>query len=175
MFKLISSSVCILFLLFSHLAQANIEVKFIEGAPKDRFIITNTGKCPLQDLIVEIDLSKSAGKLIFDTTATGAGVEVFQPFEVTRGDISLMTQDSVKDGDAKLLLSIPALAPRKAVSFTIDVDDTLPVSALGKIRVAGSEIKNGLVKVSSGKQKSLSGSFGSNSKATVLQPACTES
>jgi len=175
MIKFLSLNLCILTLLSVEAAQANIEVSFIEGAPKDQFVIKNKGKCSLEVLTVEIDLTKSAGRLIFDTTATGAGVEVFQPFEVTRGDITLVSQSVVKDGDAKLALSIPNLATGKSVSFTIDVDDTLPVSELGKIRVSGSEIKNGLVKVSSGKKMLASALFGSNSKATVLQPTCSAS
>ena len=50
----------------------------------------------MQDLALEIDLTQSEGRLIFDTTATGAGVEVFQPFEVTHGNIALVSQDGVK-------------------------------------------------------------------------------
>ena len=67
--------------------QADIVVNFVESAPKDRFVIENTGECEFENLVVEIDLSGSAGGLIFDTTATGAGVEVFQPFEV-RGSVA---------------------------------------------------------------------------------------
>ncbi len=92
MIKILSSTICTLLLLTGQSAQANIEVDFYESAPKDRFVIKNTGKCLLQDLTLEIDLTKSAGRLIFDTTATGAGVEVFEPFEVTRGNISLASK-----------------------------------------------------------------------------------
>ena len=154
-------------------AQANIEVHFLEGAPKDKFVIKNTGNCLLKNLLVEIDLSQSVGKLIFDTTASGAGVEVFQPFEVTEGDIKLATQKTVQDGDAKLALNISTLSSGKSASFTIDVDDTLAVSELGKIRVAGSEIKNGLVKIRLNNQNLVEGVFGSNSKATVLNSSCS--
>lgn len=171
MYKLILS-LCLLFLPFTKVAFANVEVSFIEGAPKDTFIIKNLSNCLLQDLTVKIDLKHSAGKLIFDTTATGAGVEVFQPFEVTNGSISLSSKSSVKDGDSSLNLRIKNLASNKLASFTIDVDDTLPVSELGKIRVAGSEIKNGLVKIQSDKEMMGQGIFGSNSKAIVLNKNC---
>lgn len=167
----LSLSLSLLFITQS--AQANIEVKFLEGAPKDKFVIKNTGNCQLQNLLVEIDLSQSAGKLIFDTTATGAGVEVFQPFEVTEGDIKLANQTTIKDGDSKLTLNISKLSSGKSASFTIDVDDTLPISELGKIRVAGSEINNGIVKVTSNSQKLADGVFGTNSKATILNPSCS--
>ena len=114
-------------------------------------------------------------KTNFYTTATGAGVEVFQPFEVTKGNISLVSNVSVKDGDSKLALSIPSLPSGKKVSFTIDVDDTLPISELGKIRVSGSEIKNGMVIVSSKTQKPASALFSSDSKATITQISCLAS
>ena len=63
-------------------ARADIVVNFVESAPKDRFVIKNTGEYDFENLIVEIDLTSSVGRLIFDTTGNGAGVEVFQPFEV---------------------------------------------------------------------------------------------
>ena len=161
------------FLLFAAQAShANIEIDFLESAPKDRFTITNTGKCLLQNVTLEIDLSKSAGGLIFDTTATGAGVEVFQPFEVTRGDIKLASKATVQDGDSTLILSIPSFPSNDSVSFTIDVDDTMTSSKLGKIRVAGSEIVNGVVKVSASKYPTSTALFGNDSKATIVQPTC---
>jgi len=128
-------------------ANANLQVNFIESAPKDSFVITNIGQCDLTNLTVEIDLSNSAGKLIFDTSATGAGVEVFQPFEVKEGAVKLQSSASVADGDKSLTVSIDQLPADHAVSFTIDVDDTLPKSSLGQIRVAGSEVQGAEVRL----------------------------
>jgi len=158
--------------LFSQAAFANIDVNFIESAPKDRFVINNTGACALNNLTVDIDLTSSAGGLIFDTTSSGAGVEVFQPFEVTKGAIKVVSPEGVKDGDNKLSISIQSLPAGQSVSFTIDVDDTLVKSSLGNIRVANSEIENGLVKVSSATIKQAVGTFNSASKASVALPAC---
>jgi len=172
MSKIITPTLIALSLVMTQLAHANIQVNFYESAPKDSFVIKNMGNCALSNLKVEIDLSKSDGRLIFDTTATGAGVEVFQPFEVTKGDIKLASKASVKDGDASISLSIPSLPKNNSVSFTIDVDDTLKNSELGMIRVSGSEIKNAKVSISVGKKKSEEALFGSDSKATVTQPAC---
>lgn len=153
-------------------AQANVNVTFVESAPKDRFVVTNAGDCGLQDLTVEIDLSDSAGGLIFDTTGTGAGVEVFQPFELRSGELALVSSESVKDGDVSLTVGIDTLPVGESVSFTIDVDDTLRNSALGQIRVAGSEIVGGVVKVSTAAKDTVSAEFGGDSKAVVLMPAC---
>lgn len=125
-----------------------VEVSFIEGAPTDRFVITNRGPCPLGEIALELDLSASAGGLIFDTLATGAGVEVFQPFEVEAGDIVPLA-DGVSDGDSSLSLRIGSLGAGDRASFTIDVDDTLPSSELGQIRVAGSEISGAIATIAS--------------------------
>lgn len=131
--------------LFSLTAFADVEVRFIESAPKDRFVIANTGACELTDLIIDIDLLKTRGKLVFDTTAGGAGVEVFQPFEPNKGDVSLLSSDFVKDGDTSLSVKIVNLPVDQTVSFTIDVDDTLENGELGNIRVTGSEMQGGTV------------------------------
>ncbi|MGD1857176.1 MAG: hypothetical protein ACFB2W_23325 [Leptolyngbyaceae cyanobacterium] len=148
-----------------------IEIEFIESAPKDRFVVTNMGSCTLEELMLELDLSQSAGKLIFDTTATGAGVEVFQPFEVEEGDIVPLAAEGVNDGDTILALQIASLGPNNRASFTIDVDDTLPRSDLGQIRVADSEISGAVVTISIGNGETTSAKFdGSIAQADL--PVC---
>ena len=163
---------CGLAFLLTSAAQANIEVRFSEGAPKDRFTISNQSKCSLKNIAVDLDLSKSQGKLIFDITGAGAGVEVFQPFEVTEGALKLAAGNTVKDGDSTMSLEIESLKPGSSVSFTIDVDDTLPISALGMIRVAGSEIQGGLVSAKVGKLKATTATFSANSKAVIPLAKC---
>lgn len=153
-------------------AQADIVVNFIESAPKDRFVIKNSGSCTYTQLVVEIDLTSTAGRLIFDTTSKGAGVEVFQPFEVRDGDLSLFSSDAVKDGEKVLAVAINNLSAGSSASFTIDVDDTLPKSDLGQIRVSGSEIVNGVVNVNYLEQPVSSAMFGKGGKAVVPSPAC---
>ncbi len=175
---------CVFALAMAQPVYANVEVSFFESAPKDRFVIKNISKCALENLIVEIDLTKSAGRLIFDTTAAGAGVEVFQPFEVREGSIDLISPGNaedgnaedgdVEDGDSKLSVSIASLLADETASFTIDVDDTLPKSELGKIRVSGAEIEGGLVKIGSAEGMFSTGVFNSNSKTVVVLPPCSK-
>jgi len=157
---------------FSHGASANITIAFFEGAPKDRFVISNAGGCLLESLVVKIDLRQTEGKLIFDTTAAGEGVEVFQPFETTDGVIMLIGKNRVDDGQTYLDLAIDQLAPSKSVSFTIDVDDTLKNSELGNIRVSRSEIQGGEVAISLQGGALSSGYFGSDAKALIALPDC---
>ena len=125
--------------------QAAIEVSFIEDAPKDRFVIINTSACTLADLQIMIDLGPSAGGLYFDTTGAGAGVQVFQPFEVAMGVVQLVDkngerEEGVGDGQKALTVQIAHLAPGARAEFTIDVDDTVVNSRMGQSRVATEEI-----------------------------------
>tara|TARA_R110000764_G_scaffold1266_2_gene4922 strand:- start:132 stop:689 length:558 start_codon:yes stop_codon:yes gene_type:complete len=172
-------------LLAGQLAHANVEVTFVESAPKDRFVLHNTSQCALNGLTVHLDLSNSVGRLIFDTTATGAGVEVFQPFEVKKGNLKLISASEVKkgnlklisasevkDGDSTLSLSIQSIAANDSVSFTIDVDDTLTQSELGNIRVSGSEITNALIEITTKEQQTSVAMFDNKGKAMVPFPSC---
>ena len=126
-------------------AFADIEVRFVEGAPKDRFVFTATENfCASGPVAITVNLEDSAGALIFDVTDSGAGVEVFQPFEVVSGAEFLLGTSAVSDGDVALTLELSALTPQSPVAFTIDVDDTLGGR---EITVAGSEILGGTVSV----------------------------
>ena len=153
-------------------ADSIVEIEFVESAPKDRFIITNAGACVLEELMVELDLSQSAGMLIFDTSAEGAGVEVFQPFEVEEGNIVQLATDSVNDGDTELALRNTDLSPGDMASFAIDVDDTLPKGELGQIRVTDSEISGATVGVTVGDSEMKLAEFDNGSLASVKLPVC---
>ena len=157
---------------FSFPVYADIEIRFIESAPKDSFLFTNSGICQLRDLELDIDLTNTNGKLIFDTTADGDGVEVFQPFENRNGQVELISSNAVNDGDTSLSVRIESLLPTQQVSFTIDVDDTLKDSALGQIRVTGTEIQNGTVTLRVNDAKATTASFDENSRALVSLSGC---
>ena len=119
-------------------AQANLQVQFIEGAPKDKFVLTNVGQCALPAGRLEIGFEDSQAGLIFDVTNAGAGVEVFQPFEITAGAQNLAGLPIVADGDQRVALDILGLERNETVAFTIDVDDT---SGTREITVADSEAR----------------------------------
>ena len=105
-------------------AYADLQVRFDEGAPKDRFSFSNVGECDIGSTTLSIDLSGSPYGLIFDVTGTGAGVEVFQPFEVVDGSENLRAMPLVQDGDNQVSLELVGLKPGETLAFTIDVDDT---------------------------------------------------
>ncbi|MEM7752399.1 MAG: aggregation factor core [Pseudomonadota bacterium] len=151
-------------------AQADITARFIEGAPKDRFVISSAdGVCADAPISVTIDLNGSAGKLIFDVTEAGAGVEVFQPFDLVAGGDRVTGISDVADGDAQVTLNLAGLAPAGEVAFTIDVDDTIGAR---EITVADAEITGATFRVSSGAQTGEA-RFEGDATARVAWPGCT--
>lgn len=129
---------------------ADIQVQFLEGAPKDRFVITNKGECEIDSAQFKIDFSGSDAGLIFDVTGSGAGVEVFQPFEVTKGVAFLASEPEISDGDQVAILSLTKFAEGQTIEFTIDVDDT---SGAQEIIVSDTEIRGAIVSLSVGEKQ----------------------
>jgi len=156
-------------------AHAELQLTFKEGAPKDRFSIVNVGDCVLGASVMEIDLAGSAAGLIFDTTGRGAGVDVFQPFDVVRGAAHLAETSRPLDGDTVVRLVLTELAPGDEIVFTIDVDDTLQSSELGQIRVSGAEIAGASVRLSEGNKPMVEAAFTSSATVDLPAPVCRPS
>ncbi len=148
--------------------QAGVQIRFIEGAPKDRFVLTNVGACKVEASTVKIDLSQSAGRLIFDVTGQGAGVEVFQPLEFVKGADALRQLPSVVDGQNSIELEIASLAAGDQLAFTIDVDDTI---GQREITVSGSEIEGATVSFTDADETS-SATFSSDALVNVTTKDC---
>lgn len=147
---------------------ADVRVQFVEGAPKDSFIITNQGTCNIGPAELVIDFAATNAGLIFDVSAAGAGVEVFQPFEVTEGASLLTSQPTITDGDQTATISITTLGPDRKISFTIDVDDT---NGTREITVSDDEINGTLVSLNvSGKQ--ITAVLGANAEAMLTVDGC---
>ncbi|MEM8579540.1 MAG: aggregation factor core [Pseudomonadota bacterium] len=145
-------------------AAADLTVTFRDGAPKDRFVITADGACPVAGGTLSIDIGAAPSGLIFDTTGTGAGVEVFQPFELTAGADLLSALPVIADGDTQIDLPITNLAPGDRVSFTIDVDDT---TSARQITVDGSEMAGALIRFDG-----RSATFDATGTARLALPDC---
>ena len=119
----------------------DIQARFIESAPRDRFEFVNTSSVPADIASLNLDLRPSAGRLIFDTESGGTGVEVFQLFRGEDGDAELSAAPVIKDGDDRLALAFKSFAAGQTYRFSIDVDDQLTNSDLGQIRVSGGEMQ----------------------------------
>lgn len=164
--KIATSLLLIIF--FSYPSLASIQVRFDEGAPKDRFTIENAGNCDLGSTVISIDLSGSPHGLVFDVTGKGAGVEVFQPFELVNGGEKLRRLPIVKDGDDQVTLEFSGFKAGETLSFTIDVDDTMNAQ---QITVSNSEIAGATIIATTG-QKTLNAPFHDNAEAVVAFDDC---
>lgn len=155
-------------LLSATAAQAELTVRFSEGAPKDRFTLTNTGDCALPRGTLTVDLGSAPAGLIFDVTATGAGVQVFQPFVVVAGADALNRLPQVKDGDSAITLEMNSLAAGQSIDFTIDVDDT---AGARETTVNGSEIAGATIRATLDGVQS-SGTFDTSATAIAKMALC---
>jgi len=147
-------------------ALADLSVSFVDGAPVDRFTFSPTGGCPIGPATLVVDLRGSQGRLIFDTTASGAGVSVYQPFRLTSGEEQVISAPQVRDGASTVTLSLSEL--NTDLSFTIDVDDTIGMS---ETRVSGSEITGAEVALDLG-GIAYRATFDEQSQARLKLPAC---
>jgi len=151
-------------------------VVFRESAPTDRFTIANTSSRNWQLNRLKLDMSHSLGNLIFDVTATGAGVDVFQPFVSEAGSAQLSEQPVITDGDQMIELAFSQFAPGADYRFSIDVDDQLTDSRLGQTRIDGSEIQGAVIMLTveddSGLTMQVSGSFDENSQIQLSTVDC---
>lgn len=151
-------------------------MQFLEGAPRDRFVILNSSDAAWHITSARIDLSASAGRLIFDITAQGAGVEVFQPFRTEAGSVVPVQSPLVEDGDQIINLQFEAFGPGETYTFSIDVDDQLTRSELGQIRVSGSEMQGAeltlTVLYDNHQAHTLSTRFDADSKAMIPRADC---
>ena len=158
-------------------AQANtkyttLSIVFEESAPKDIFTIQNTGQCSTHPMLLRIDMSTSKSGLIFDPTDGGAGVQVFQPLEIRSGRNLIASVSEVRDGDNDVTFMLKSLKPDTVVSFTIDVDDTLPQSERGQTMISASEMQGATVEVKSDGKKALKSVFTDRSVARIKNIPC---
>ena len=158
-------------ILLTQPVMADVSVRFVESAPKDSFTFVNTSACATGPIDLTVDLSGSAAGLIFDTTGSGAGVEVFQPFELVAGGAELKSVEAVTDGDTSVKLRLKDLPAGGKIAFTIDVDDTLAASSNGQIMVSGGEIAGASVSMTTGAH-STRATFDNRGSATLSLKDC---
>jgi len=150
--------------LFASTANAqDLVVQFTDGAPKDSITLQNQG-CSLSNAMVVLNLDGSQGGLVFDTTPGGAGVEVFQPVEITSGYAAL---SPVSDGDKRLQIFVQSLTKGETLGLTADLDDT--AGGAGEITVNGSEMHGASVQIAL-KDRVITGTFDATGQAKLPLP-----
>lgn len=161
-------SLCLLILpgtAFAASCGPRLVATFSEGAPSDRFTLTNTSDPGWSVIEVELDLGPSRGRVIFDVTERGAGLSVYQPFEEATGTAVIADRSAVTDGDTLLTLRFSSFAPGDTFGFTIDLDDT---AGFAPTIVSTDEIADGRIRVrftSDRGEATREGYFDDNSEA----------
>lgn len=159
-------------LALTHPALADLEVRFEEDAPKDRFIITNASACELTATF-KLNLRASRSGLIFDTASGGAGENVAQPLEVADGRAFLASMPSVSDGAQDVRIDLKAFKAGATVILTIDVDDSVPSGPMGVQMISGSEIAGAQAIIEFKVNEEFQASFDSAGKLRLTVPACS--
>jgi len=149
-------------------ALADLDIEFIEGAPKDRIVISNSGPCKLHAPTLTIDLTSATAGLIFDVAEAGDGQEVFQPLDVIEGAYHLDTLPELPDGATALTLQFRSLPAWQQVTITIDMDDS---DSERGITVSPQELRGATVSIQHG-ARVYSAYFGDYARARVLIPGC---
>lgn len=155
-------------ILIASTAQADIEITFRDGAPKDRFTITNLSDCATDEVRLTIDLITSQAGVIFDVDEGGAGVEVFQPIEIVQGAELVTFVSDVQDGSNSITLVMSGLSEGGSVAFTADIDDS---AGEREITVSGSELAGAYAVIDDGVSL-LEGAFDDTGRAVVPLGAC---
>lgn len=159
----------------------SLEGRFIESAPRDSFVFSNQSSRAWNIVSIQINMDQSAGKLIFDTIDGGDGVEVYQPFQVSKSldasrEAKLGKMPIPSDGDGNIALTFSHFPQEFSFTFTIDVDDQLTESESGQIRVSDSEIAGTVlsvvVEVPGAENVTLKGTYANSSSVLVTSNDC---
>lgn len=151
-------------------------VTFREGAPTDRFIISNDNASSWTLVSMAIVLRGSIGRLIFDTEEGGDGSSVFQPFRSGGGTVTAEGVIGADDGSEELAIAFQNFGPGHTYMFTIDLDDRLEMSQSGQTIITGAEIAGATIEAefvdTSGMRFRSSGMFREDAVAILTHGAC---
>ena len=132
-------------------------------------MLRHTSPAGWQITAVSWNLSPSNGKVFFDVTDKGAGVEVFQPLRiVSKGNnaAKLAEPPVIKDGDQQLVMRFSQFTGQQQFAVTMDVDDQLGGR---EITVNSSEMSGAMLDVTfqgpADAEQRLTATFDGNARA----------
>lgn len=153
-------------------ALADLVVTISEASPTDLITIENQSDCDLYDFNMQLDLRSSAGGLIFDITAGGAGASVYQPFEILEGQSAVRNFARVTDGEQVGFIEFSTLEAGQRVIFMVDMDDTQADSTFGQTVLDGAEIAGAVVVLTTAGEEPFTSVFLPDGSATVKFGGC---
>ena len=149
-------------------------VIYREDAPTDFLTIENASIGQWRLTALEIDLSPSAGRLVFDPLPGGGGAGSAAPMLWVSG-VQPAAPPAPLDGAKRATLSFGGVPPQERSVFSLDLDDTLPAGSL-PTRVALTEIEGAKIIAAfagpNGAEFTLEGAFGENGEAVLEPSAC---
>jgi hypothetical protein len=111
----------------------------------DRFRIENRSPEGWAIAEIAVDLGPSAGRLVVDAVAGGAGLNIAQPFRPEAGEAMLAAGQGVADGAERIVLAFETFPPGAVFRFSLDLDDRL--TGRGGTRVEGPEMRGARLEV----------------------------
>ncbi len=115
-------------------------IEYTDDGP-DVFLIRNLSGEGWALEALSIDLSGSAGDVVFDTVFGGEGAGSPSPFQSLPGEgVRLVAMTPASDGGRLLALRFAGFAPGARFTVSVDIDDRLPNSAMGQSYVTGPEL-----------------------------------
>ena len=159
----------------AHACGPVVEIRFYES-DGDVFIIENNSLEPWSLVSLDIILTGSTGRLVFDTVEGGPGYNSPQQFEAVDNDVGLAGTPVVADGAEALSLSFLNFKPKRSFIFVIDLDDRVENSDFGQAVISGTEIQGAraralLINPKAGKTHA-EGTFGTDGKARLRGATC---
>lgn len=152
-----------------------IEVNYLE-TDGDIMTIRNRSEQNWSLVTLTFLMGTSRGNVIFDTVYGGPGENAARDFYVVSGSGKLAAHPIVKDGGSVMLMAFSDFGPGREIDFSIDLDDQMPQSEMGRAYVTGQEIDGakieGLVRAPDGTDMNVRGTFNVKNVAHLTSPAC---
>ena len=154
----------------------SITIAFHESSDGDIFIIKNNSEEAWFLASLEITLTGSVGRLVFDTQDGGPGFSMHAPFVPADNEVGLIAAPEIRDGAEEIWLQITKFIPGRDFTFLIDVDDRLETSDYGCAVVSGAEFEGARAKAAlaktSGEKSSAHGQFDNTAKVVLRGGTC---
>lgn len=152
--------------------EPRLGLRLAEGSPRDSLRLETESVADWRLVRLEIDLSASAGGLIFDSAAGGGGVAGYGDLEAESGAV-FAARPALADGGQTATLLFEPVAPGAVAWLSLDVDGAGGYSAT----ILSDEIRRAearaLFRNASGGEIETYGVFDDGGEALLIPAACS--
>ena len=147
-----------------------ITVRFEEDAPKDRFVISNSSYCSLDNVDLELNLVGSGGRLVFDTAPEGD--RIYQSTRVDVKNSSILDLPVIDEGQTALLLSFATIGSQGQAVIEVDVDDLTNAMNDEEVTLTSEAIAGTMISLVDLKGAKMVSQFNENAEAVIEGVTC---